>query len=186
MATKTQTTARKKVSGRNSDPSRSTVPKEPAQERSMNQLSPFGGIEQAFERAFENIFPKNWMSPLRWELPYWGDVAMPFEGKQPRVDVIDHDNNVIVKAELPGMEKENIDISMTANTVTIKAVDTHKKEEEKGEYYRCEISRGAFARTVLLPCDVDGSKAAANFNNGILELSIPKVEKAKRRRITIQ
>lgn len=186
MATKTQTTANKKVSGRNSDPSRVTASKELAKERSMNLLSPFGDIEHAFERAFENFFPRNWMSPLRWDLPYWGDVAMPFEGKQPRVDVIDHDNNVVVKAELPGMEKENIDISMTANTVTIKTVETHQKEESKGEYYRCEISRGAFTRTVLLPCDVDGSKAAANFKNGILELTIPKVEKEKRRRITIQ
>ena len=187
MATRTQTTTRKKVSGKNSDSSRGTASKELVKERPVSLMSPFGEIEQAFERAFENFFPKNWMSPMRWELPYWGDVAMPFEGKQPRVDVIDHDNNIVVKAELPGMEKENIDISMTANTVTIKkAVDTHKKEETKGEYYRCEISRGAFSRTVLLPCDVDGSKAAANFKNGILELTIPKVEKAKRRRITIQ
>ena len=75
---------------------------------------------------------------------------------------------------------------MTANTVTINVTDTHKKEETKGDYYRCEISRGAFSRTVALPCDVDGSKANANFKNGMLELTIPKVEQSKRRRITIQ
>ena len=186
MATKTQTTARKKVPGRISEPATAIPSKQLAQQSPMNIFGPFGDIEQVFERAFEQFFPHKWISPLRWELPYWGDIAMPFEGKQPRVDVIDHDNNIVVKAELPGVEKNNIDISMTANTVTINVTDTHQKEETKGDYYRCEISRGAFSRTVALPCHVDGSKAAADFKNGILELTIPKAEQAKRRRITIQ
>jgi len=186
MATKTQTTASKKVVGKNPDPSRAKASSELMKESPTRMLSPFGDIEQVFERAFESFFPRNWMNPMRWDLPNWGELAMPFDMKFPRVDVIDHDNNIVVKAELPGMEKDNIDISMTASTVTINGSDSHKKEEAAGDYYRCEISRGAFSRTVSLPCDVDGSKATANFKNGILELRIPKVEKAKRRRITIQ
>ena len=186
MATKTQTAARKKSPARNPDPSGAAASTQLAQDKPVNVFAPFGDIEQVFERAFEHFLPHKWISPLRWELPYWGELPMPFEGKQPRVDVIDHDSNVVVKAELPGVEKNDIDISMTANTVTINVTDTHKKEETKGDYYRCEISRGAFSRTVALPCDVDGSKANANFKNGMLELTIPKVEQSKRRRITIQ
>lgn len=186
MATKTQATARKKVPGRNSNPSRADPSKQLAKDRPVNVFRPFGDIEQVFERAFENFLPHRWMHPVHLDLPFWGEFTMPFEGKQPRVDVIDQDSNIVVKAELPGMEKDNIDISMTANTVTIKATDTHKKEETKGDYYRCEISTGAFSRTVALPSVVDGSKAAANFKNGILELTIPKAEQSKRRRITIQ
>ena len=169
-----------------SDPSVAEASTKPVQGKPVNVFSPFGDIEQVFERAFENFMPHKWLSPLRWEFPHWGELAMPFEGKQPRVDVIDNDSNVVVKAELPGVEKNNIDISMSANTVTIDVTDTHKKEDTTGEYYRCEISRGAYSRTVALPCEVDGSKATANFKNGMLELTIPKVEQSKRRRITIQ
>jgi len=184
MATKTQTTSKRRAPGKNPDPAGAAT--ELVQEKTARMMSPFGDIEQVFERAFENFFPRNWMTPIRWELPYWGEFTMPFEGKYPRIDVIDHDHSVVVKAELPGMEKDNIDISMTAHTVTINGSSSHKKEEKEEEYYRCEISKGTFARTVPLPCDVDGSRARADFKNGILELTLPKVEKAKRRRITIQ
>lgn len=186
MATKTQTSARKKVTPRKSGPSGAETSTQPAQGKPVNVFNPFGDIEQALERAFGHFMPHKWISPLRWELPYWGELTMPFEGKQPRVDVIDNDSNVVVKAELPGVEKNNIDISMSVNTVTIDVTDTHTKEDTSGEYYRCEISRGAYSRTVTLPCEVDGSKATANFKNGMLELTIPKVEQSKRRRITIQ
>ena len=186
MATKTQTTARKKVTAGNSSPSETARQTQLAKEKPLNVFNPFMDIEQVFERAFENFLPRGWMTPLRWEIPTWADLPMPFEGRQPRVDVIDHDSNVVVKAELPGVEKDNIDISMTADTVTINVTDAHQKEEARGEYYRCEISKGAYSRTVALPCSVDGTKAKANFKNGVLELTLPKVEQSKRRKITIQ
>jgi len=186
MAAKTQTTTKKKVPSRNAGPSGVVTSTQPVKGKPVGVFSPFGDIEQAFERAFEHFMPHKWLSPLRWELPYWSELPMPFEGKQPRVDVIDHDSNVVVNAELPGVDKNNINISMSANTVTINVTDTHKKEDTRGDYYRCEISRGAYSRTVALPCEVDGSKAAANFKNGMLELTIPKAEQSKRRRITIQ
>lgn len=174
------------MTGRNSVPSSAVSTTQPAQDKPVSVFNTFADIEQAFERAFENFMPHKWMSPMRWDLPYWGELPMPFEGRQPRVDVIDHDSNVVVKAELPGVEKNNIDISMTANTVTINVMDTHQKEETKGAYYRCEISRGDFSRTVALPCNVEGARATANFKNGVLELTIPKAEQSKRRRITVQ
>jgi HSP20 family protein len=112
-------------------------------------------------------------------------MMAPFEGKTPSVDLIDRDNEVVVKAELPGVDKKDLDISVTSNTVTIKGRTSHEEKEEKGDYYRCEISRGEYARTLALPADVDETKAKASFKDGILELTLPKKEKAKKRKIEI-
>lgn len=145
-------------------------------------LSPF----EEMDRFFENFFPRGWMRPLHWDRPVWSELSLPFEGKMPKVDVIDRDNEIIVKAEVPGVDKKDLDVSMTDNTVTIKGSTSHEEKEEKGDYYRCELSRGSFTRTVALPGDVDSSKAKSKFKDGVLELTLPKVEKSKRRSITIE
>ena len=145
-------------------------------------LSPF----EEMDRMFEDFFPRGWMRPFRWEWPSLGEMAKPFEGKMPKVDVIERDDEVVVKAELPGVDKKDLDVSVTENSVTIKGTTSHEEKEEKGDYYRCEISRGAYARTVALPSYVDADKAKASFKDGVLELKLPKVEKAKRRSIEIK
>ena len=145
-------------------------------------LSPF----EEMDRLFEDYFSRGWMRPFRWEWPSLGELAKPFEGKMPKVDVIERDDEVIVKAELPGVDKKDLDVSVTENSVTIKGTTSHEEKEEKGDYYRCEISRGACARTVALPSYVDADKAKANFKDGVLELKLPKVEKSKRRSIEIK
>ena len=144
-------------------------------------LSPF----EEMERLFESSFPRGWLRPHRWGWPSWGELPAPFEGKTPSVDVIDRENEVVVKAELPGVDKKDLDISVTNNTVTIKGKTSHEEKEEKGDYYRCEISRGEYSRTLALPAEVDESNAKANFKDGILELTLPKKEKAKRRKIDV-
>lgn len=144
-------------------------------------LSPF----EEMDRFFDNFIHRGFMRPFRWELPAWGEAGAPFEGRMPKVDVIDRDNEVVVKAEIPGVNKEDLEVSTTDNTVTIKGTTSHEEKEEKGDFYRCEISRGSFSRTVALPSDVDNSKAKASFKNGILELTLPKVSKSKRRSIKV-
>jgi HSP20 family protein len=145
-------------------------------------LSPF----EEMDRMFEDFLSRGWMRPLRWELPSWGEMAKPFEGKMPKVDVIERDDEVVVKAEIPGVDKKDLDVSVTENSVTIKGTTSHEEKEEKGDYFRSEISRGAYARTVGLPAYVDADKAKASFKDGVLELKLPKVEKAKRRSIEIK
>ena len=145
-------------------------------------LSPF----EEMDRLMESFFPRQWLRPFRWEMPSWSELGAPLEMKTPRVDVIDRDNEIVVKAEIPGVKKEDLDVSLTGDTVTIKGRTSHEEKQEKGNYYRCEISRGAFTRTVALPADVDTDKAKAVFNDGILELTIPKVEKSKRKSITVE
>ncbi len=145
-------------------------------------MSPF----EEMDRLMESFFPRQWLRPFRWDTPSWSELGAPLEMRTPRVDIIDRDNDIVVKAEVPGVKKEDLDVSITDTTVTIKGSSSHEEKEEKGNYYRCEISRGTFSRTVALPSNVDTEKAKAVFNDGILELTIPKVEKAKRKSITVQ
>ena len=144
-------------------------------------LSPF----EEMDRMFDQYFRRGWMRPWRFEWPSLPDVGLP-EMIVPKVDVIDRENEVVVKAEIPGVEKKDIDISVGEDTVTIKGSTRHEEKEEKGDYYRCEISRGAFSRTVALPATVDGGKAKGSFKDGVLELTLPKVEKAKRHAVKVE
>jgi HSP20 family protein len=144
-------------------------------------LSPF----EEMDRLMGSFFPRHWLRPFRWEMPSWAELGAPLEMKMPRIDVIDRDDDVLVRAEIPGVEKKDLEVSMTDTTVTIKGCTSHEAKEEKGNYFRSEISRGSFSRTIGLPSDVDSDKAKAVFKDGILELTIPKVEKAKRKSIPI-
>ncbi|MFO7594387.1 MAG: Hsp20/alpha crystallin family protein [Pseudomonadota bacterium] len=144
-------------------------------------LTPF----EEMDRIMEGFFPRRWLHPFRWDLPTMSDLGAPFDIKSPGVDIIERDNEVIVKAEVPGVAKEDLDVSVTDNSVTIKGCTSHEETEEKGDYYRSEIRRGSFSRTVALPSSVNSDKAKATFKDGILELTIPKVEKSKRKSVTI-
>ena len=144
-------------------------------------LSPFEDMEQMMER----MLPRGWLPALRWDWPSMGELAAAFEKKMPRVDIIDRDADILVRAEVPGVSKDDLDVSVSENAVTIQG-HMRKDKEEKGEYYRRETSYGAFYRTLPLPSDVDSDKAKATFKDGVLELTLPKAAKARRRTVQIQ
>lgn len=83
------------------------------------------------------------------------------------------------------MDKKDLDISVTRNSVTIKGTTSHEEKEEKDDYHRCEMSRGFCIRTLRLPAVVYDNNAKANFKDGVLELTLPEVEKAKRKTIKV-
>ena len=143
-------------------------------------LSPFDEMD----RLFDQYFRRGALRPWRFEWPRFPEVPLP-EMKIPNVDVIDRESEVVIKAELPGVDKKDLDISVGEDSVTIKGETRHEEKEEQGDYYRCEISRGAFSRTVALPATVDGAQAKANFSDGMLELVIPKIEKSKRHSVKV-
>jgi HSP20 family protein len=146
-------------------------------------MTPFDEMD----RLFEALSPRGWLRPWRREWPAWIESHLPLEGRLPRVDVIDRERDVALRAELPGLRKEDIEVSLTDNTLTLRGKTTHEeKQEEKGEYFRREILHGEFARTVALPCDVDGERALATFRDGVLEVVIPKAERAQRRTVTVR
>jgi len=144
------------------------------------------GKFEDMERMFDKFFTRGWLRPWRQEWPALGEFNKLFEARFPHVDVIDRDGEIIVKAELPGVDKKDLDISLTEDSVMIKGSTLREKKEEKGDYYCSEISRGEFARNIVLPATVDSSKAKASLKDGMLELVLPKVEGRKRRTITVE
>lgn len=140
-------------------------------------LSPFEEMDRWMDSMTRGFF-----SPMRWEWPKMPEARL----QSPKVDIVDRDNEILVRAEVPGVDKKDLDVSMTDNTVTIKGSTSHEEKEEKGDYYRHEISKGSFSRTIALPGDVDSDKAKTKFKDGVLEITAPKVEKAKRRTIKVE
>ena len=166
-----------------------TVPVEKkGQEIQVQRAAPTRALStiEDIERMFDNFLRRGFMRPFHWDWPSWSELAAPLEDKLPRVDVIDRDEEIMVRAEVPGVDKDNLEVSLSDNTITIKGSTRHEEKEEKGNYYRCEISQGSFARTVALPADVDGSKAKASFKDGLLEVTLPKVTPAQRHTIKVE
>ena len=145
-------------------------------ERMPRVFSPF----EDMERMFGDFFGRRALRPWAWERPL---AEIPEFG--PGVDVIDREDEVLVRAEVPGFKKDDIEVTVSGDLLTLKGETSAEEKEEKGDYYRCEISRGAFTRTVALPAEVDESKAKAAMKDGMLELTLPKLEKSKRRTIKI-
>ena len=146
-----------------------------------NLLTPFEEMEQ----WVEDMFSKNWLRQRRNEWPFSAHLPSSFNVDMPKVDVIDRDNEVFIKAELPGIDKKDIEVTMNGNMITIKGTSKKEEKEEKGEYYRCETTQGAFSRSLSLPAEVNIDKSSAKFKDGVLELSLPKMEHSKRRSIKI-
>lgn len=145
-------------------------------------LSPW----EEMERMFGGLFPRNRLRPRDWEWPSWAEMSAMVEAKMPKLDIVERDNEVFVRAELAGVDKKDIDVSVSDNTITIKGCTKKETQEEKGDYFRSEITQGSFSRTAALPCDVDGKRARANFTDGILELTIPKLEASRRHAVKVE
>jgi HSP20 family protein len=145
-------------------------------------MSPWEEMERWFERAGR----PGWMRSGFWDWPAHVESMRAFGSGAPKVDVVDRDAEVVVRAELPGVAKEDLDVTLTDDSVTLKAHTSHEEKEEKGEYYRREMSYGEYQRTVSLPHTVNGEKARATFNNGVLELTLPKVEKTSRKKVKVE
>lgn len=148
----------------------------------VHAMAPF----EEMERMLDSFLRRSWMRPWRFDWPALPEIADAIAGRIPKVDVIDQEAEVLVRAEVPGVEKKDLNISVGEDTVTIKGSSRREAEETKGDYYRHELATGAFSRTVGLPAAVDGAKAKAAFKDGILELTLPKVEKAKRHSVTVE
>lgn len=138
-------------------------------------LSPFEEIERRIEDFFRrpfSLFGPTWWPRLRFP---------EIEEISPSVDIFEEGDDVVVKAELPGMKKEDIEVKLTDNTITISGEKKKEEKIEKKDYYRLERSYGSFCRAFSLPAEVQTDKAKAQFKEGILEVRIPKSEEAKKK-----
>ncbi len=139
----------------------------------MSVWTPFNQMERMMEEAF-----RGWPSMFR---------RTPAEGMgwMPAIDVYERDDAYEIKTELPGMDKEDIDVSITGDTVTISG-ERKSEESKKGEnYLRSEMAYGKFYRQVTLPTELDSAKAKARYENGMLTIEVPKTEGAKAKKVEI-
>ena len=130
---------------------------------------------EGFMRPFDEMrrmMENFWMAPFE-EFGRWGD------GLTPKVDVKEEDREIIVSAELPGMDQKDIDVTVTNDSVRISGEKKHEKEEEEKGFYRHETFCGSFDRVIDLPAEVEEDKAEAEFSKGVLTIKLPKSEEAQ-------
>ena len=134
-------------------------------------------------RSFPTLFDDLWERPFReWNWLTRGERA----NWRPTSDVIDKENDILVRVELPGVEKEDVHISLSDNVLTIKGERKQENTEEDECYYRQERLWGGFERSFYLPAEVDAEKINATYNQGVLEVHLPKSEAAQPREIKIE
>ncbi len=139
------------------------------------------------DRLFDTVLHRGWMRPFHEMFPEWPLFGQrEVELQLPRVDVIDREQEILVRAELPGVEKKDLEVNLTGQTLTIEGKTGHEEEETKGEYFRSEIRRGAFKRTIRLPDAVAEKKIKAEFKDGMLEVRMPKLHKAQHHQIPVE
>jgi HSP20 family protein len=143
----------------------------------VRRTSPFGdmlSLRQAMDRLFEDSFvrPRSFV---------FGSSESPWLP----LDVHATPDALVVEAALPGVKPEDVDITVTGDTLTISGHSSDEADREEEGWLLREIRRGSFSRTVSLPADLRSDAATASFENGMLRLSIPKAEQAKPRQIRI-
>jgi len=124
-----------------------------------------------------------------WDSFFEGGLRRRAEGGGewlPSLDVSETKNELVVKAEVPGMDPKDIDISLSDGMLTIKGEKKQEKEEKEADYHLVERSYGAFTRSVQLPKEVQSEKINASYKNGILKITLPKSEEAKKKEIKIR
>jgi len=144
------------------------------QQAPTRRRDPFDLLQNEINRLFD-----------RDMLDFGTEPALFDEGFAPAVDISEDDNNVEVRCDLPGVKKDDIDISVSDNLLTIKGEKRDEKEEKEDSYYRRESWSGSFQRTVALPDSADPDKAKAEMKDGILTLTMPKREEKKRKQIKV-
>lgn len=137
----------------------------------LNQLS---RIRNEINRIFEDPFG------------FASAASTFFEGWTPAVDVFEEKDNIVVRAEMPGMKKEDIDVTVVGDTLTIAGERKQEEERKEGEVYRSERYLGRFQRSITLPSEVDVNKVQATYKDGVLTINVAKSEQAKRKQIEIK
>ncbi|MCK5326822.1 MAG: Hsp20/alpha crystallin family protein [Woeseiaceae bacterium] len=131
------------------------------------------------EDFFGSSFPRHWMEgflePYAWRRPFLSEFDEKLD-VFPKVDILDRDDTLVVRADVPGVRKEDLEITIAGDRLVFEAKREYEEEEKKEEYVRHEMAYGRLYRAVQLPVEVVGDKAKAELKDGVLEISLPKVE----------
>jgi HSP20 family protein len=115
----------------------------------------------------------------------WAGDEVGLKDWHPAVDVYDKEDRIVIKAELPGVDKKDVSVDLKDRVLTIKGERKAENEVKEEKYYRRERSFGKFQRSFHVPAQVDADKIEAEFNDGILKVEIPKPEKHKPKKINV-
>ena len=129
-------------------------------------------LREAMDRLFDDAFTRPFSLRDGWTVP--------------AIDMYQTDDEVVVKAALPGMKSDNVQISITGDMLSLKGEFKHEEEKQERAYHLREQRYGAFERTFALPTAVVSDKAKAEFENGILTITLPKAEEVKPKMITVK
>jgi HSP20 family protein len=139
---------------------------------------PFRDLED-MQRRFDDIL--NW--PL---LPtVWRRIPTMEMGWAPAIDVFEKEDKFVVKAELPGMKEEDINVSVVGDTLTIKGERKAESEVKEDDYHYCERSYGSFSRSLAVPSNIDAKKIEANHEDGVPEISLRKITEVKPKKVSV-
>jgi len=138
-------------------------------------LRELSSLQNEMNRLFNTVFdapatPGNGGAMRRWV---------------PAMDLLETDEQFVLRADLPGLTQEDVNIELEDSTLTVSGERKTEHEEKQGGYYRVERAFGSFSRSLTLPKGIDGEAVTASFENGVLEVRVPKPEERKPRRISI-
>ena len=131
------------------------------------------------------------LADIRDEMNRLFDTSLRHQGVfdgtfSPSIDVVVGKDNLVVKADLPGLSKDDVTVSLQENHLTIKGEKKHEFEQKETNYFVSERAYGSFTRTIELPAAVDARKIEARFKDGVLEVTLPKTEEAKPKQIEVK
>lgn len=132
-------------------------------------------VQDDIDRAFDRLM-RQWASPVSFSEAGWN----------PSVDVIETDDEIVVKAEIPGVSMDDIDLTVENNRMILSGEKKQEHEEKDDNYYLMERSYGSFRRIFVLPAQADAERVVASYEDGLLTVTVPKSEVAKGMKIDIK
>lgn len=143
---------------------------------SLMRWDPFAEM-RSLREVMDRLFDESFVQPAAWlERTMPGDLDL---------DLIETGDALVVKASVPGVKPEDVDITVQNNVLTIQGETREEREAAEGRYHRRERRYGSFRRSVALPVDVNADAADARFEDGVLTITLPKTEQARAKRIPI-
>lgn len=133
-------------------------------------------LDRSIHRLFDDLldFPKDWEFPMRAEVGF------------PSVDISETPQQYDIRAEIPGMKKEDVKVSVNKNVLTLSGEKKEEKKTEDKKYHRMESYYGSFQRSFVLPDGIKAEKVTADFKDGVLSVVVPKSEETKEKTIDIK
>jgi HSP20 family protein len=135
--------------------------------------------QRDLDAMFDEFYRGFGLAPFR-------NFGLSSDAFSPKIDVVDGETELKVRAELPGMDAEDVDVSVTQDVLTIRGEKREESEDRGKDYYRVERSFGSFSRSVQLPCEVDPGEADATFEKGVITITLPKTRTAECRTIEVR